>query len=192
MASNLKSARQAIEAELTHAKKGIAYYTARVEALENALHQLENVEGEESSAAMKRRTKNRMVEAGSRRKASRAAQNNKNQDDNESAASGRRRAVTKRSASQRVTSRPRKASALPQTGSEFWLSLVNEQPRSAVDIANAAIDALGIQPDQAEQIQKMKQRVSPALAGLVASQKIKDSGAGRERRFFLSESRASQ
>ena len=76
------------------------------------------------------------------------------------------------------------ADSLPPTGGDFWLNLVSDQPQSAVDISNAAITALSIAPEQKGRIQKLKQRVSPALASLVSSQKIKDSGAGRERRFF--------
>jgi hypothetical protein len=170
MISNLKSARQAIEAELSHAKKGIAYYTARVEALESALHQLENVEGNGATAkAPKARAGGMKLRRG--RKAS--------------AGNGAHRAAANGAARQgRKAVRRGGTDSLPVTGGEFWFSLVSDEPRSAVDISNAAISALGIKPEQKIQIQKLKQRVSPALATLVSTQKIKDSGSGRERRFF--------
>ncbi len=158
MSSNLKSARQAIEAELSHARQGATYYAARVEALEVALHQLKNVEGD--GKAVSREEKPR--------------------------ASAKKPKVNgaRRGRKSRGVAGANGAQGLPSTGGDFWFSLVSEQPQSAVDISNAAISVLGIKPDQKEQIQKLKQRVSPALAGLVAAQKIRDSGAGRERRFF--------
>jgi hypothetical protein len=42
--SNLKSARQAIKAELDHARQGAMFYQSRVEALEEALSKIESVE----------------------------------------------------------------------------------------------------------------------------------------------------
>jgi chromosome segregation ATPase len=149
MASNLKSAKQAIEAELSHTRQGLAYYAARVEALESALHQLESVDGSANASSNEANAKNLKENEGKRGRKARG-----------------------------------EAKELPKTGGDFWLELVSDEPKSAVDISNAAIAALGINPGQKEHIQKLKQRVSPALAGLVSAHKIKDSGAGRERRFF--------
>jgi hypothetical protein len=167
MTTNLQSARQAIKAELTHAKEGVAYYTARVQALESALQQLESVEGVGSAS-------------------SKAEKPRKN-------AKPGKGAEVKRGRQARVTNgEAKRASAndLPSTGGEFWLKLIGSQPQSAVDISNAAIAVLGLKPDQKKAIQRLKQRVAPALAGLVSAHKIKDSGAGRERRFFKSEDRS--
>lgn len=180
MVSNLESARQAIEAELSHAKQGMAYYMSRVEALEIALQQLENVEDEWSIASQEDKSRtNTKSTATNGRKRGRKARAAAQVDDKSSrrASNGARRGRKPRSASA-------EEHGLPSTGGDFWLQLVSDQPRSAVDISNAAINVLGITPDQKEQIQKLKQRVSPALAGLVAAQKIKDTGSGRERRFF--------
>lgn len=181
MASNLKSARQAIEAELAHAKQGAAYYATRVEALETALQQLDSVEAGTASST---RTASAQTGAGSLKKNGartrrriRAASTNGN---------GASLAAPKRSRKARSTTGTSRSDDSLFTGGDFWLSLVSEQPRSAVDIANAAIETLGISPDQKDKIQKLKQRVSPALAGLVSSHKINDSGSGRERRFFKS------
>lgn len=45
--SNLSAARQAIQAELDHAREGAAYYQSRVAALEEALAKLDSVESAE-------------------------------------------------------------------------------------------------------------------------------------------------
>jgi hypothetical protein len=77
----------------------------------------------------------------------------------------------------------RKAREFPTTGGDFWLTLITNQPRSAAEIANAAAASLGFAEERSH-VRILKQRVSPALNALVDAQKIKDSGAGRERRFF--------
>lgn len=178
MISNLKSARRAIEAEMSYAKEGAAYYLARVEALENTLHQLESVDtglkgtiGDTKAPAKTKRINRRNVQQRSGATNSSTKQPSK----------------TKPGAKKASANRENGVDNLPPTGKDFWFELVSGQPQSAVDIANAAISALGIRPDQKKQIQKIKQRVSPALANLVATQKIKDSGSGRARRFFRDE-----
>lgn len=184
MASNLKSARQAIAAELSHARKGAAFYNSRVEALETALQQLENVEAEGvTSTRSAKRSMNGQSQPETRRGRKRRSANGMAPRSSTAAATRQQRSQK----SGTVRSR-RGDSGLPITGGEFWLNLVSDQPQSAVDISNAAIAALGIKPDQKDEIQKLKQRVSPALAGLLSAHKIQDSGAGRERRFFKSDS----
>lgn len=187
MVPNLKSARHAIESELSHARQGIAYYTARVEALEIALHQLENVEdiGEAAPSSVKPKGNlgGRKMGAGRRGRKPRGATNGAAVAASAEAPSRQRHKRAKRGTSAQ-TAREHNGSALPTTGADFWLNLVTDEPRSAVEISNAAIESLGIKPDQKTEIQKLKQRVSPALANLLAAQRIKDSGAGRERRFF--------
>lgn len=162
MATNLQSAKQAIEAELSHARQGAAYYAARVQALESALNQLASVEGSAGASPEAKPRGNAKV-----RKVSEA-----------------RRGRQPGGAS--VAGKRASANGLPSTGGEFWLTLISDRPQSAVDIASAAIAVLGIKPDQKKQIQKLKQRVAPALAGLISAHKIQDSGSGRERRFFKS------
>lgn len=174
MTSNLKSAKQAIQAELSHAREGVTYYTARVEALEIALLQLENVEGSDGTGTRGRKSAAESAAGAHRAKPGRPAGKNA-------------QAQRSKNSAHRTKRRSRRDSAgLPATGGDFWLKLVSEQPKSAVDISNAAAEALGIDADQKEQIQKLKQRVSPALASLLSAHKIQDSGAGRERRFFKS------
>ena len=181
---NLKAARQAIEAELSHAKEGMAYYMSRVEALEIALQQLENVGDVESISS--KGTKPSANAKGAKingRKRGRKARGWEQASSANGAAAAEADTAKKRSQKPHAKSAD-DADSLPPTGGDFWLNLVSAQPQSAVDISNAAISALGITPEQKGRIQKLKQRVSPALASLVSAQKIKDSGAGRERRFF--------
>ena len=182
MASNLKSARQAIEPELDHARQGAAYYAARVEALETALQQLDSVEGD-SAASLKG-----AANAGGMKRSAvhgrRRAHAASNGTGNGNGSARTRAGVAKRGRKTGAAAGAKRSGSTLSTSGDFWLSLVSEEPRSAVDIANAAIETLGIQPDQKAEIQKLKQRVSPALAGLVSAHKINDSGAGRERRFF--------
>jgi len=179
---NLTSARQAIQAELSHARQGAAFYSARVEALETALSQLESVDTDdaalldtnEGSPARRSGTKK---QAGKRGRPARQA---------ESTASTRRKSA---SGTSTPAKRGRKAatgeqSDLPTTGADFWLDLVTDEPKSAVEIANAAAAHLGLGPEQKTQIQKLKQRVAPALATLVSTEKIQHAGAGRQRRYF--------
>lgn len=194
MASNLKSAKQAIKAELSHAKQGIAYYTARVQALESTLHQLESVEDDVSTSTRGEKpqanAKNIKATPAKRGRKPRGAADANGGDQGSSANGTSKQRNNKAKRRPRITGGSNDANGLPSTGSDFWLSLVSNQPQSAVDIANAAGAALGIKPDQKKQIQKLKQRVSPALAGLVSTKKIKDSGSGRERRFFRNDNQS--
>lgn len=174
---NLTSARQAIQAELSHARQGAAFYTARVEALETALTQLESVDTDDMAlldtdedTSARTVTKKR---AGKRGRPARKA------------ASG---TTTRARRSKKAAAKGDQAE-LPTTGTDFWLELVTDEPKSAVDIANAAAAHLGLDAEQKTQIQKLKQRVAPALATLVATQKIQHAGAGRQRRYFRDNAR---
>lgn len=173
MTPNLTSARQAIQAELSHARQGAAFYSARVEALETALTQLESVDTDDM-ALLDQDEDITVTRTGAKKRA------------------GKRGRPARKAASDAPmrTRKGRKAAAkgeqagLPTTGAEFWLELVTNEPKSAVDIANAAAAYLGLDAGQKTQIQKLKQRVAPALATLVATQKIQHAGAGRQRRYF--------
>lgn len=179
---NITSARQAIQAELSHARQGAAFYSARVEALETALNQLESVDTDELALEQDERKKTKKAgakkAAGKRGRPARAA----------AEADSRGRKATN-SSPQRAR-RGKKASAkgqeaaLPTTGTDFWLDLVTDEPKSAVDIANTAAAHLGLGDDDKTRIQKLKQRVAPALATLVATEKIQHTGSGRQRRYF--------
>jgi hypothetical protein len=175
MASNLNSAKQAIEAELTHARQGAAFYAARVQALEIALQQLENVDtGKGTALATTGAVRAKGKATGAKRGRKPGSVVNVSAAPAEGKTKGRKKG------------RGASSSNLPTTGRDFWFGLVNDEPRSAVDISNAAVTALGIAPSQKREIQQLKQRVAPALASLVASHHISDTGSGRQRRFFKS------
>jgi hypothetical protein len=151
---NLQSARQSIESELDYARSGLAYYVSRSQALEELLSYLDSLD--EQSALR----------------------------GNGSSATVRRK--TSVSVPKRETkSKGKQAGRVPSTGQGFWLELVSAEKKSAADIANAAADKLGFDPTKdRQQILVLKQRVTPSLNSLVSAGKIKDDGAGRQRRFF--------
>lgn len=191
MTPNLASARQAIQAELLHARQGMEFYSARVEALETALTQLESVEGEETAPGKGRRKKTPESSKSNGSRHGRKSRQAKGEGEAGRAAATKRASGAKREGKRgqkaRGASRSEGEGQLPTTGTDFWLQLVTEEPRSAVEIANAAAESLGLKPEQRDLIQKLKQRVAPALATLVSAQKVQDAGAGRERRFFKTE-----
>ncbi|HYD82061.1 MAG TPA: hypothetical protein VEC06_19835 [Paucimonas sp.] len=159
--SNLQSAKSAIKAEIAHAKEGLNFYKSRVEILEQTLSQLDSVGAPETTPASRGRKARKHAQA--------PASNGR---------TGRQR-------------RGRKAQAeagqeLPFTGGDYWFNLIGDEPRSAAEILKAAVDSLGFEPSK-EQVQKLRQRLTPALQGLLETKRIQDSGAGRERRYFLAQ-----
>lgn len=184
MTANLQSARKAIEAELSYSQQGIAYWCARAEALESALHQLEAAELSGPDDASGRRT---IAEQPPMRRRARLSHADTDED-RETApprSTHRARGRQRRGAARKEPSGTE--SGLPTTGGDFWLSLITDQPQSAAEILHRAIATLGLTPDQKPQIQKLRQRVFPALAALVSAHKVADAGAGRGRRFFQEE-----
>lgn len=157
--SNLESARAAIEAELSHAKKGLEYYHSRIGALENMLAQLAGFQGAVLPPAAATRGK-RGRKPGSTLKLAVSEKAPK-------AKAGRKSGI----------------SGLPFTGGDFWQNLVLDEPRSFPEILDAAIAALGISPSKTER-QKLSGRMIFAINALVKTKKIRDSGSGRARRFF--------
>lgn len=155
--SNLGSAKAAIKAELQHARDGAAYYQSLVTALEEALNRLDSV-GPEAGRAPK--------------------------------APGRKAAPVEVKATRgRRGRKPRAGTAasqegeLPGTRKEFWVDLIDAQPKSAVDVVNAAVEKLDFTPTR-DQVKKLSQRATYALNTMVKSGEISDSGNGRARRFF--------
>lgn len=151
--SNLKAARQTIEAELRHAEEGIAYYQAKAQALRSALEQLNTAEGGSS----RRSEQHTSASAATVPQAKRARKSG--------TASKRNR-------------------SLPRMNRDFWLGFISQEPRSAIEIINAAIASFDPALD-ADQSKKIKQRATQALQALLSAKQIKDVGAGRQRRYFL-------
>lgn len=158
--SNLQTATLAIEAEIVHAKNGLAYYDARVKALEQALAELRNVkessDGSPARAKLPKTLGPTPIAAG----------------------------VTRLKKTAKKKMRAEKESGeLPSTGGDFWPNLLTEQGKHSSEVLKSAIDQLGFTPTKT-QIKKLTQRMTFALNALVKAKKIQDSGSGRERLFF--------
>lgn len=74
--------------------------------------------------------------------------------------------------------------SLPRMNRDFWLNFISQEPRSAIEIINAAIASFDPALD-ADQSKKIKQRATQALQALLSEKQIKDVGTGRQRRYFL-------
>jgi hypothetical protein len=99
--SNLNSARQALKAELDHARKGAAFYESRVVALEEALDKIDSVES-------------------GNQKASNSTKPGKSESGSVQLKPGRK-----------PRGRPAGNGApLPSTGKDFWPNLITGQPQS--------------------------------------------------------------
>ena len=168
--SNLGLAKAAIEAELSQAKQGLAYYQSHVSALEETLAQLAAISGESEAA----------INGSAARNRSNAAEAN-------TATKGRRGRPPKSGKVKPVKGKAVKgtagANALPFTGGDYWPNLVTNEPQSGVDILRASVAGLGFEPTP-EQVKKLQQRMTSILNVLVMDKTIQDSGFGRARRFF--------
>jgi hypothetical protein len=186
-----------LKAELAEAKKGLAQYQARVDALEQAVTQMEGGAATTAEATRGRKKSNATSIAApagktarGRKKDSEAApavaakRGRKKQDDTAVATpAGKTARGAKKSASAGNGSKADSATGdLPSTKGDFWYNFVNDAPQTAAEIGNAAVASLRFTPS-GEQVKVLKQRVTPALNLLVNSKRIKDSGSGRERRF---------
>ena len=166
--SNLESAKAALDAELSQARQGVAYYQSRIEALTAALAQLDTLLGGTGKMAAKPGPKGKRG-----RKPGKAATK---------AAAGKR-GPKKAPAAKAGKRASASGDNLPFTGGDFWPNLVTSEPQSGADILHAAIANLGFTPTK-QQVTKLTNRLTFALHALVKSGKIQDSGSGRERRFF--------
>jgi hypothetical protein len=77
--------------------------------------------------------------------------------------------------------------ALPKTSRDFWLSFIDQSPKTAAEIGNAAVASLGFTPTP-EQAKQLKSRLAPTLQTLLKSKAVKDTGSGRERKYSLGSS----
>ncbi len=162
--SNIDAAKAALQAELSQAKQGLAYYQSQVSALEATLSQLGalgSVGAAKPAGAKRGRKPGKTVKAEKPVKAARG-----------------RPAKAKKGG--RAAKGP---NDLPFTGGDYWPDLVGSEPQSASDILNASVSGLAFEPTK-EQVKKLAQRMTFVLNSLVKAGKIKDSGSGRGRRFF--------
>ena len=171
--SNLDSAKQAIEAEIEHAKEGLAFYQTRIASLEQALTQLAYIDGGASHGT------SLTVSTGKRRgpKPKNAKQTSA---DETSAPSAGKKSSTQKSKNGVAASG---GNELPFTGGDYWTNLITAEKKSASEILEAAIAGLGFEPTKVQR-NKLGGRMTFALNTLVKSNGIQDSGRGRERRFF--------
>ncbi len=161
--SNLNTVKSALDAEIQHANEGIAFYAARIAALEQIIGELDRLGGAKGGPP-------------STRKAGKP--------------SGAKRGIVAASATTRSTKakKPRqaakasRASTLPKTGGEFWQSLLSNTPMSNQDLLQAAIARLQIQPAGAD-LKKLKQRLANAVTNMTKDGTMRSEGSGRERRF---------
>ena len=156
--SNIQTAILSIEAEIAHAKSGLAFYASRVEAMEQTLAELSAIGGDSLPTSSSALPEKSAPKAG----------------------------VASKVKKPKAAKAPRKAQAgadLPSTGGDYWPNLLSEQPKHAAEIFQSAVDQLGFKPTK-EQKQKLKQRMTFALNALVKAGSIKDQGKGRERQFF--------
>lgn len=174
--SNIQSAKSAVEAELANARGGMAHYTSRIAALEKALAEIVKVDApsiEASAPSAKKKEKKAAAAVGA--KAPKAVEKKPV----DAAAPVKAQKAGKKSASTAKGA----GGDLPSTGGDFWPNLVSDQPKSASELLQAAVDSFGF-PVTNEQRKKISQRQTFAINSLVKSGKIKDSGSGRDRRFF--------
>jgi hypothetical protein len=116
--TNLTSARQAIQSELSHARQGAAFYQARVTALEEALEKIKSADSPDVAPQTSKATKQKKTAA--------------------KRVTGRKNAVRGSAGS----------GDLPSTGGGFWKNLITTHPQSAPEILIAAVEALGISPSK--------------------------------------------
>jgi hypothetical protein len=177
MAENLDAARTALAAELDHARKGAEYYASRVEALTLALAKLDEVESADFGGT------GRASFNGGTAKQKAAALAGKPA---KAARGGGRKTVARpaaKAAAKKVATKKAKVD-LPSTRQDFWLNLVGPEPKTAAEITQAAIAALGIKENEADKMTVIRNRVAPSLAGLLKNRMIQDAGTGRERTYM--------
>ncbi len=159
--SNISTAKSSLHAELAHVQSGLAYYQARVEALNAALHQLDEI-GDEIDAELD------MEEAKPARKA-RAGRR------------GRRAAVAQKA--EKPARRSRGASRLPTTGGDFFPDLIGEQKQTMTELLQAAAAQIPFKTNAEEQKQ-LRSRLVAAVNHMLQAGKIRDEGKGRQRVYF--------
>ena len=162
---NLRSAKLSIQAELVHAKEGRDYYQAKMDSLESMLAKIDDLGGAPSGISAK------------------APIGTNHADDSEGVGRKPKKTNVKKAKSTKTSDSKKTSQELPRTSEEFWTSIMTDQPKSTTDVLASAISKIGFEPN-ADQKKKLAQRMTFALNALVRSGKIKDSGAGRDRRFF--------
>ena len=169
--SNLESAKASIHSELEQARLGAEHYAKRVASLEEMLRHLSALEGPTSSSeAPIKRGRKPGPKAAKPTRAKRGRPAKASSVEGEVAAPGKTKPSGKKS--------------LPSTKGSFWKDQVTTEPKSWSDILDGAIANLNISPS-AEQRKKLQSRMIFSVNALVKAGDIKDTGTGRDRRFFI-------
>jgi len=170
--SNLAAARVSIQAELLHAKKGLEEHVARIDRLEKTLAQIDAIEGvTPETKKLETKTATPAAKANNQVKV-------KTGKSIEAAKKAKPAKVAKNAKGKIVEEKE-----LPFTGGDYWPNLITEAPQSSSEILASAVGKLGFTATK-EQTQKLAGRMTFALNALVKEGKVKDSGKGRDRRFF--------
>jgi hypothetical protein len=159
----MQSATKAIEEELKQARKGVAYYSKRVEDLQEVLATLSRID----------------IPASTPRKGA----GKKNVSEKNVAAKNTAGSASK------AEGKGTRSAKLPSTGKDFWPSLLNDTPQSAAEVLKAAIAALRIRPTPDDR-KKLSQRMSNALSVLAKNGDIVAEGAHRTRLYSRKPSNA--
>lgn len=164
--SNMTSVKSALDAEIRHAKEGIAFYSTRIATLEKMIAQLDQLDGASDSGST--------AKAGGKRKYTKSLK------------TGRKNAAAETVETESGTNAATgKGNArLPATTARFWTGLLSETPVSNKEIIKAAITELKIRPNPAE-LKKLKQRLANAITTMTKDGSMQSEGTGRARRFFI-------
>lgn len=171
--SNLDSARASIESEIEHARKGLSFYQERIGSLEQMLRNIGMLNGVASHGA----SPTGVAPKKRGRKPNNADQTSPVEQGAVGASKKSGKKASKKSGAASGDNE------LPFTGGTYWQDLVTKEGKSAKEILEAAIATLNFTPSE-KQIQKLQGRMTFALNALVKANTIRDSGRGRERRFF--------
>ena len=184
--SHMESAKAAISAELKSAEQGLAYYQRQVAALQATLKSLDDIAAGTPNALAQPAGAKRGRKPGKTADAApdTAIPKKRGRKPGTKVATSPKTATSPKAvAKAKKTPKKRGTDGLPFTGGSFWSDLVTATPKSFADILNDCVAGLDFIPNPAQK-KKLSQRMTFALNALVKDKKIKDSGSGRERRFF--------
>lgn len=153
---SLKSARNALTAELKHYSKGLAYYQSKIQVLQETIERIDEI-GKDQKQHLPSRTSRKELEVEQRN----------TKDGTKAVGSSANKRRQKRGTGQK------RGTEMPATGQDFWLSLLREnEALTPTQIRNEALRALakqGFMPDKV-QLKKLNARMSNALS-ILATQR---------------------
>ena len=159
--SNMTSVKSALDAEIKHAKEGIAFYSMRIATLEKMIAQLDQLDNSHEAGKA-----GRSIKPAGKRKYTRSAES------------------LAKSVAAVTTSAKSGGGKLPATTAKFWQSLLSQTPISNKEIIKGAIAALKIKPSAAD-MKKLKQRLANAITIMTKDGSMQSEGTGRARRFSI-------